>query len=134
MIPKNYKTKSKQYKIISSQPPYQFKKKKAVHYHIQIEDKKKHFEYDIYLPTAKIEKFNLTNNSVERIIENKLVDLLDNEIEEYKKIPIGDDDVEKFLHNRRMEAMLSILNEKGILKTEEIDKELEKMKVIHIKK
>jgi len=134
MIPKNYKTKTKQYKINYTLPPYQFKKKKTVHYHIQIEDKKKHFEYDIYLSNAKIEKFNITSDSVERIIENKLIDLLDNETEEYKKISIGDDDIEKFLYNRKMEALFNILNEKGILKTEEIDDELRKMKIIHLKK
>jgi len=134
MIPKNYTTKSKRYKIIYSLPPYQFKKKRAVHYHIQIEDKKKRFEYDIYLSTAKIEKFNITSDSVERIIENRLIDLLDNETEEYKKISIGDDDIERFLYNRKMEALFRILNEKGILKTEEIDNELKKMKIIHLKK
>ena len=134
MIPKNYKTKTKQYKINYTLPPYQFKKKRIVHYHIQIEDKKKHFEYDIYLSAAKIEKFNITSDSVERIIENRLIDLLDKETEEYKKISIGDDDIEKFLYNRKMEALFNILNEKGILKTEEIYDELRKMKIIHLKK
>ena len=132
MIPKNYKTKSKQYKIIYSLPPYQFKKKKTVHYHIQIEDEKKHFEYDIYLSNAKIEKFNITNDSVERIIENKLIDLLDMETEEYKRILIGDDDIENFLYNRKMEALFKILNEKGILKREEIENELKRMNIILI--
>ncbi len=134
MIPKNYKTKTKQYKINYILPPYQFKKKRIVHYHIQIEDKKKRFEYDIYLSAVKIEKFNITSDSVERIIENKLIDLLDNETEEYKKIIIGDDDIEKFLYNRKMEALFNILNEKGILKREEIDNELKRMKIIHLKK
>jgi len=134
MIPKNYKTKTKQYKINYTLPPYQFKKKRIVHYHIQIEDKKKHFEYDIYLSAVKIEKFNITSDSVERIIENRLIDLLDKETEEYKKISIGDDDIEKFLYNRKMEALFNILNEKGILKTEEIDDELRKMKIINLKK
>ena len=134
MIPKNYKTKTKQYKINYTLPPYQFKKKRIVHYHIQIEDKKKHFEYDIYLSAAKIEKFNITSDSVERIIKNRLIDLLDKETEEYKKISIGDDDIEKFLYNRKMEALFNILNEKGILKTEEIDDELRKMKIINLKK
>ena len=134
MIPKSYKTKTKQYKINYTLPPYQFKKKRIVHYHIQIEDKKKHFEYDIYLSAVKIEKFNITSDSVERIIENRLIDLLDNETEEYKKISIGDDDIEKFLYNRKMEALFNILNEKGILKTEEIDDELRKMKIINLKK
>ena len=130
MIPKNYKTKTKQYKINYTLPPYQFKKKRIVHYHIQIEDKKKHFEYDIYLSAVKIEKFNITSDSVERIIENRLIDLLDKETEEYKKISIGDDDIEKFLYNQKMEALFNILNVKGILKTEEIDDDRRKMKII----
>ena len=134
MIPKNYRTKTKRYSIQSILPPYQFKKKKVVHYHIQINDKKKRFEYDIYLSKKKTEKFNITDNAVERLIEGKLIDLLDNEIEEYKKITIGDDDVEKFLYNRKMEAIIKILNEKGILKTGEVDKELGKMDIIHLKK
>jgi hypothetical protein len=134
MIPKNYKSNTKQYKINYILPPYQFKKKSVVHYHIQINDQKKHFEYDIYLSRKKIEKFNITDNAVERLIETKLIDLLDSEIEECKRIVIGDDDIEKFLYNRKMEAIIKILNEKGILKREEVDRELENMDIIKSKK
>ncbi len=134
MILKNYKTKTKSYKISCFQPSYQFKKKKSLHYRVKIEEKRNRFDYDLYLSRAKIEKFNLTDNSAERIIENKLIDFLDNEIEEYKKIVIGDDDIEKFLYNRKMEAVLKILDEKEILKREEVDAELEKMNIININK
>ena len=134
MIPKNYKSNTKQYIINYILPPYQFKKKSVVHYHIQINDQKKHFEYDIYLSMKKIEKFNITDNAVERLIETKLIDLLDSEIEECKRITIGDDDIEKFLYNRKMEAIIKILDEKGILKGEEVDRELENMDIIKSKK
>ena len=134
MIPKNYKSNTKQYLINYILPPYQFKKKSVVHYHIQINDQKKHFEYDIYLSRKKIEKFNITDNAVERLIETKLIDLLDSEIEECKRIAIGDDDIEKFLYNRKMEAIIKILNEKGILKREEVNRELENMDIIISKK
>ncbi|MCK4965619.1 hypothetical protein KAS50_01230, partial [bacterium] len=124
MIPKNYKTKTKQYSITTILPPYQFKKKKSVHYHFQIEENKKRFEYDIYTAKAKIDKYTLTNDTVEQIIKNKLIDFLQNEVEEYKKIIIGDDDIEKFLNNRKMDILCKILDEKGIIKKEEIEEEL----------
>ena len=132
MIPKNYKTKTKQYGITTILPPYQFKKMKSVHYHFQIEggtaafpkENKRRFEYDIYTAKAKIDKYALTNGTVEQIIKNKLIDFLQNEVEEYKKIIIGDDDIEKFLNNRKMDILCKILDEKGIIKKEEIEEEL----------
>lgn len=124
MIPKNYKTKTKQYGITTILPPYQFKKMKSVHYHFQIEESNKRFEYDIYAAMAKIDKYTLTNDTVEQIIKNKLIDFLQNEVEEYKKIIIGNDDIEKFLNNRKMDILCKILDEKGIIKKEEIEEEL----------
>jgi len=134
MILKNYRTKNKKYKLSFFKPPYQFKKNKTLHYRVRIEIDSRGFDYDLYLSRAKIEKFKLTDNSAERIIENKLIDFLDNEIEEYKKIIIGDDDIEKFLNNRKIEAVLKILDEKGILKKEEVDAELEKINIIGLSK
>ena len=129
MIPEIYKTKNKRYSINCIIPPYQFRKKNVVHYHIQVSSQKKRFEYDIYLSKKKIEKFSISDNVVERLVEGKLTDFLDNEIEEYKRVLIGDDDIEKFLYNRKMEAVMEILNEKGVLKKEEIEGKLRKMNI-----
>ena len=130
MIPKDYKTKTKQYFIEYILPPYQFKKGNVIHYHFQISNRKNRFEYDVYLSKKKVDKFNITDSVVEGLIGNGLIDLLDNEIEEYKRILIGDADIEKYLYNRKMEAVMNILDEKGIIKKDEIEKELRKMNVI----
>ena len=130
MIPSNYKTKTKQYSITTIIPPYQFKKKKAVHYHLQIEENKKRFEYDIYLAKARIDKYTLTEDAVEKIILNKLIDFLENEVEEYKKIIIGDDEINIFLNNHKIDILFKILEEKGIIKKEDIEEELKNQNII----
>ena len=130
MIPKSYKTKTKHYSISIILPPYQFKKGNVVHYHVKVNNQRRCFEYDIYLSKKKVEKFNLTDNAAEGLIENKLTDLLDNEIEEYKRVLIGEDDIEKYLYNRRIEAVLNILDEKGIIKKQEIEQALKEMDII----
>ena len=131
---KSYRTKNKKYKIECFQPPYQFKKSNTLHYRIRVEVGRWGFDYDIYLSRNKIEKFNLTDDSAERIIEGKLIDFLDNEVEEYKKIIVGDDDIEKFLYNRKMEAVIQLLDEKGILRSDELNSELVKMGIIRLDK
>lgn len=129
MIPKNYKTRTRQYVIKTILPPYQYKKRKSVHYHFQIEEEKRRFEYDIYLSAKKIEKYSLTNDAVEQIVEKKLIDFLQNEIEEYKKIIVSDDDVEKFINNRKIDILFDLLERKGIIKKEEIETELKKLNI-----
>ena len=66
---------------------------------------------------------------MEQIIQNKLTAYLQNEVEEYKKIIIENDDIEKFLNNRKMDILFTILEQKGIIKKEEIEEELKNLNI-----